>query len=800
MTRIESVKSVQSAANLLLALGSGAAALIYEIVWFQILELIIGSSAVSLAVLLATFMGGTCLGSLIFPRLALQRHHPLRVYAAIEFVIAGLGVLILLVMPLVGGVYTAWSGYGIAGYLLRGIVAAVCLLPPTLLMGATLPALARRVPSSPAGVPSLGFLYAANIAGAVLGCLLSGFYLLREYDVTTATLFAAAVNVAIGAVALFLATVTTPPADSEAMREVTPVPEFRESVSVSVAIGLSGFCALAAEAIWTRTLGLLFGASVYTFSIVLAVFLLGLGIGSSVGSLIARTLVRPRLALGWCQLLAAAAIAWTSYALSASLPYWPINPSITTDVWFNFQLDLDRAFWALLPPTLLWGASFPLALAAIAPGRQDSARLMAWVYGANTLGAIAGALAATLLLIAWVGSQRAQQSLIVLSVGAGLLVLLRSARASSIAAVIGAALCCALLVWCVPPLSKVLVAHGRFAATWVGKSDILYAKEGLNSSVAVSSFPTGALTFHVAGKIQASNVPRDMRLQRMLGHLTSLTSANPRSVLVIGCGAGITAGAVSIDPRVEQLTLVEIEPLVPEAASTYFRAQNFDVLRSSKVRLHIDDGRHYLQTTDGRFDAITADPLDPWVKGAANLYTKEFFEEAKRRLNPGGVITMYMQLFENNTEAVKSAVATFFEVFPNGTLWGNTFDGKGHDMVMLGQVEPFRIDLDEMDRRLNEADYADVKQSLREVGMSSAVDLFATYAGRRSELVEWLRDAPINRDGNLRMQYLAGMGLNLDEAAMIYAEMLAYRRFPEDLFTTARGLDALKSAIENEGR
>src|SRR6185436_5631062 len=150
---------------------------------------------------------------------------------------------------------------------------------------------------------------------------------------------------------------------------------------------------------WTRMLGLLLGASVYTLSIILAVFLVGLGIGSSIGSLLSRILTRPRLALGWCQLLVAGAIAWTAYSLTASLPYWPINPSISSNIWFTFQLDLDRALWALLPPTLLWGASFPLALAAAKTTGRDSAKLVSGIYAANTMGAIAGALGASLLLI-----------------------------------------------------------------------------------------------------------------------------------------------------------------------------------------------------------------------------------------------------------------------------------------------------------------------------------------------------------------------------------------------------------------
>jgi spermidine synthase len=782
-------------ALLLLAVGSGIAALIYEIVWFQLLELTIGSSAVSLAVILATFMGGTCFGSFILPRLISPRRNPLRVYAAIEIGIGVLGILVLLLMPLAGSVYFAWSGYGLPGFLLRGVVAATCLLPPTLLMGATLPALARRVETTSESVSWLGFIYGANIAGAAIGCLLAGFYLLREYDVNTATIAAAAINAVVACVALVLAskgrTHPIPALSAEGRRDSRTT---SADATVYVVIGLSGLCALAAESIWTRMLGLLLGGSVYTLSIILVVFLAGLGVGSSMGSLISRSLVRPRVALGWCQLLSAAAIAWTAYSLAASLPYWPVNPSISSNIWFNFQLDLDRAFWALLPPTLLWGASFPLALASVALKRNDGARLFAGVYAANTLGAIVGALAASLLLVSWIGSQHTEQLLIALSMIAGLLLLLPGRRASSAVVSVIAVLAGGLLIYGVPPISKLLVAHGRYAATWVGKGDIVFAEEGLNSSVAVSEFPNDVRTFHVAGKIQASNAPRDMRLQRMLGHLTSLTPASPRSVLVVGCGAGITAGAVSIDPEVEHVTIVEIEPLVPKAASKFFNEQNFDVIGNSKVRLHIDDGRHFLLTTKEKFDAITVDPLDPWVKGAANFYTREFFDVAREHLNPGGVVTMYIQLFETNQAAVQSSIATFFEVFPNGTIWGNTYQGQGHDMVLLGQVEPLRIDLDAMEKRIEGNRMA---QSLADIGMNSTLDLFATYAGRRSDLTEWLRDAAINRDRNLRMQYLAGFGLNLDDSAAIYAGMLAYRRFPSDLFISREGrVEFLRQAIQ----
>src|SRR5437867_4068644 len=274
-----------------------------------------------------------------------------------------------------------------------------------------------------------------------------------------------------------------------------------------------------------------------------------------------------------------------------------------------------------------------------------------------------------------------------------------------------------------------------------------------------------------------------MRLQRMLGHLTTLVPGRPRTVLVIGCGAGVTAGAVSIDPAVEHQIIAEIEPLVPRVVSTYFAQHNFDVVRNPKVHIRIDDARHFVETTSERFDAITSDPLDPWVKGAAMLYTQEFFEMAKSHLNPGGVMTLFVQLYESNTDAVKSEIATFLDVFPNGVVWGNTNEGKGYDLVLFGPVESPSIDVDALNERLKRPEYEPVAKSLREIGMTSAIDLFSTYAGRRSDLAAWLRDAQINHDKNLRLQYLAGLGLNLYQADVIYADMLRnVSKMPDDLF------------------
>jgi spermidine synthase len=358
-----------------------------------------------------------------------------------------------------------------------------------------------------------------------------------------------------------------------------------------------------------------------------------------------------------------------------------------------------------------------------------------------------------------------------------------------LAAAMGSAV---LLARTIQPIPGVLVAYGRYAATRVGGADIIYVGEGWNASVAVSRLSNGVLNYHNAGKVQASSEPQDMRLQRMLGHMTTLIPRNPESVLVIGCGAGVTAGAVSVDPHVKSLTIAEIEPLVPKVVSKYFSEYNFAVVDNPKTHVVVDDARHFLLTTHQKFDAITSDPLDPWVKGAAMLYTKEFFETAKAHLNPGGAVTLFVQLYESNSAAVKSEIATFLDVFPGGVVWGNTNNGAGYDLVLLGQAEPTRIDVEAVQARLSEPAMAPVAKSLGEVGMFSAVDLFSNYAGMKADLAPWLADATINRDRNLRLQYLAGMGFNLYQSEAIYADMLQYSRYPEGLFV---GSDATKQTL-----
>ena len=351
-------------ALLLLFLGSGCAALIYEVVWLQLLALVIGSSAVSLGLLLGVFMAGLCVGSVASPRLISAGLQPLRVYALLELGIGCLGIGVLFLIPWVARIYASHGGPGLAGFLFRGLLCAACLFPATVLMGATLPVLARSVDTTPHGVSWLGLFYGLNTLGAVCGCLSAGFYLLRIHDMHTAVYVAAALNGMLALSACLLSGPCRAPVDGgsrsslartgwfwnflwraeckgDPVIEPIPAEQLPETIAsacaisragggaVYLTIALSGLCALGAEVVWTRLLSLLLGPTVYTFSIILAVFLGGLGLGSGIGSYLAQRSPHPDRLLGACQLLLSAGIAWAALMLAKSLPYWPINPALS---------------------------------------------------------------------------------------------------------------------------------------------------------------------------------------------------------------------------------------------------------------------------------------------------------------------------------------------------------------------------------------------------------------------------------------------------------------------------------------
>jgi spermidine synthase len=600
--------------------------------------------------------------------------------------------------------------------------------------------------------------------------------------------------------------------------------------------------------------------------------------------------------------------------------------SIEGAPWYLFQLDLARCFWAVFPGALLWGASFPLALASLATRGQDTGRLVGGVYAANTVGAIIGALAFSMLLVPHLGTQGAQQLLVVLCVisaivavaplfssdeeGAG------AAKGLLAMAVTGAMLVAGFLAWTVgapnwgavawgrnsasnmpdnfPPvldernngevtlvreaaqrgLARLRLANGKLAYdptsddnnSWIaahhdklvtvlnkrqaltGIGSLLaygdqtspsrycaFIGEGMNVSVAVTYDSDGFRYFHGAGKVQASSNPEDMRLQRMLGHISALTKPDSKDVLVVACGAGVTAG--SFVPYGSNITIVDIEPMVPKFVTPQFAKENYSVIPDSvaspatrppgykgydKTQVIIDDGRHFIKTTNRKFDIITSDPIDPWVKGCAALNTVEYYQMCRDHLKPGGVVALWIPLYESSNDTARSVIATFFQVFPNGIIWSNDQRGNGYDAVLYAKVgedggvdKPTKIDIDAMQAYIDA--HPAVKQSLGDVGFASgrtavgepvdgsceAVELLSTYAGTASRMKEWTKGSEdlINYDRNLRLQYVAGLHVNEFKQEEIFRGILSHYAFPDEMFTgSPERIAALKKFLAATGR
>lgn len=782
-------------AVLLLFVGSGCAALIYEVVWFHLLRLVVGGSAVSLGFLLGSFMGGMCIGSLLLPRLLARHRHPLRVYALLELGIAGCGLAMPYLLPALGRFYAQVAGGAADSLVWRGAVCALALLPPTILMGATLPAIARWMDTSRRGIASMGMFYGANLVGAVAGTLLAGFYLLRVHDTIVATQVAAVINVAIALVALAIVgrekfVPSDPPAGE--------VQQARLHRVVYLTIALSGLTALGAQVVWTRLLSLLFGASVYTFSLILAVFLVGLGIGSTWGARLAGRTDRPGRWLAACQLLLVPALLYSAFLITKVIPYgeptYVFQPIVYENMALRYPWDFLRCALAILPGPILWGASFPLALAAAGVGHRDAGRLVGGVSAANTVGCIVGALGVSLSVPLLGGMQHVQQWLVLMAGATGVLALAcaPTPRPGSWARARVLLLCVPLLA-VVPALAYVLpaipdgmIGYGRTFKEWNAPVEYLYRAEGVSASVAVTR-EVEELSFHVSGKVVASTTRIDMRLQRMLGHLPALIHGNVRNVLIVGCGAAVTAGSFVDHPGIERIVVCEIEPKVIEGAREFLRVANRGVLDDPRTEVVLDDARHFLAQTREKFDIITSDPIHPWVRGAAALYSAEYYEIVKQHLAPGGIVTQWVPLYQTDEASVKSQIGTFFHAFPEGSIWNSDLEEVGYDVVLMARVGPMVIDVDAIDERLE--DLAAVRQSLEDVDLGTAVRLLSTFSGRAIDLRPWLADAQLNEDLGLKLQYLAGLRLDLYRDHEIYAAMKTYFRYPDGLFRVSEGLE-----------
>ncbi len=700
---------------------SGTAALLYEVAWSRLLTLHMGHTVAAVSTVLAAYMGGLAAGSIIGGTVSarLSRRRALQFYAGLEVLIAAsalvLPAALSALQPLLARAYADGTGGTYFG-LVRLATSLIILGIPTTAMGATFPIAARwAVRDDRRAGAEAGGLYAANTIGAAAGAVLAGFVLLPAIGLRLTTLVGGLFNVTAAAAAYWVssrilaaddaASPVAPPA-----RQVTaPAPGRRARKAVrpealpasrhpgrpwlgAAALACSGFVALVYEVTWTRVLALIVGPTSYAFSAMLAAFIGGLAIGSAVGSRVAGRARQPALWLAFCLELTAAS-ALGVFGLIDRVPLVVARATSNPTAAFGSMLLLQGGVAAilLLPVTLMLGAAFPLAI-AVATRRLDTApRDIATVYAANTLGAIAGALAAGFVLIPAVGLQHTIVGSSIAVAAAGFAVAmagvsgLRPRLAG--ATVAAAAIVTALLL---PAWNRDLVTSGAYKyAPYLAGLDVesaltagttLYYAEGAVGTVTVRR-SAGTTTLAIDGKIDASN-SGDMLTQKLLGHVPLLLHPAPDSVCIIGLGSGVTLEAAARHP-VGRIDVLEISPEVVEA-SAFFRAENRDVLRDPRVRLIVGDGRSHMMLSTRRYDVIISEPSNPWMAGMSALFTREFFASVRRRLAPGGLFCQWAHSYDMSAADLQSIIATFLREFPHATLW---LVGEG-DVLLVGGAPP----------------------------------------------------------------------------------------------------------------
>ena len=747
---------------------SGFAGLALEVVWVRQLGWICGTTATAVALVLAVFLGGLGLGGVLLGRLADRSPAgtgapalvALKRYGLLELAIGAAAAIVTLLLD---GIAHPSAGGGLRGSAAVG--ATLLLLAPTLLMGATLP-LASRVAVRSFGVAGarIGRLYAVNTLGAALGALVTGFWLLTHWGVIETGFGAAALDAAVGlaALALWRARSRRPDREIAAVDAdprgptIPPAPASARRLPARMLLvlaALSGITTLGFEILWTRLLVYSAGSTVYAFAAMLAVFLLGLVGASAWASFrLARGCDPARdLALA---LVAAGVLATLGLvALPALLPANPERYAFTT--WTALCAGtLGPAVRLVLLPALALGQAFPLLTAMRLAEERRLGREVGGMYAANTLGAIAGSLGTGLLLLPALGSARAAAVLSGLTfLGAGIVLASaggRFARAGA-ALVLAAAIALPILG---PGRPQVRAVTLRDATSTRVPADLLAYEEGAMTTVAVVRDRLGfrdpeAKRLLTDGMNMSGTNWNAKRYMRFLAHLPVLLHPSPRSVLVIGLGTGMTAGAAALHPEVSEVVTAEIAPEVARAARQ-FAVENYGILDSPKHRLVHADGRRYLRSSTACFDVILAEPPPPRSSGTTHLYSREYYLACRDALHPGGYCLQWMPLHSQGDQELRAKLATFLDVFPESSLWLP----NGEEAIVLGvapggpahlQSAPPGLRRLESELRARMADPA-VASALAEVGLATPEDLLGCYLFGPETLARYTRDEPLLTD------------------------------------------------------
>jgi spermidine synthase len=731
-----------------------------EVVWFKYLNLTLGSTTSAAATLLAVFMGGLALGSWLFGRIAPRLSRPATVYGLLE---AGVAVFALATPLLFGAVE---RGYIFAFrhigeepgtlLLIRVALATLALLPPTILMGATFPVLSRFVERSEGPGRRSAGLYAANTAGAVAGVVLAGLFLVPRVGLRATLLASACVSLVAALLGLMLQ--REPLAAADISRGERPLRLWLSAAFLTGAVGLG------VEVLWTRILVLYLGSSVYSFSLMLAIYLSGLAAGSLVGTVLKpreprRLLASIQLALGASVILQV--IAFPDYQkLLIVVATQLLRARTYMDV---LASEAITTIAYLFPPTFLMGLTFAVLLRAACRSPKTAPRDAGSVYAANTLGAIAGALVAGFIAIPTLGTQNSLLAASLVAAAVALLVLPGSwpVRIAP-AALFGLAL--------LPQPDGVILSSGPFSD--VPRGNVLFYKEDVTATVAVKRYETPpALSLELNGVNVAGTSAGLVTVQKLQGHLPLLFADRPEKVLHVGFGSGGTAHAVSLHP-VSRIRVLEISPEVLEAARRFFPAVNHGVLGDPRLTATINDGRNFILASPETFDVILSDSIHPRYAGNGSLYTEDYFRLCLKRLRPGGVVSMWLPMYSLVPENYRSIVRAFRDVFPYVSIWYPHSVENSFTIVIATPEKTVR--LRDIATRIDAS--PGVRRDLAEIGADDPAELLSYLMLGPDAVTAWVKDVEPHVDDRPTVEYESGRTLeHLRTWRRIFAELLARR-------------------------
>ncbi len=766
---------------------SGATGLVYEVLWARLLGHVFGATTLAVSTVLAAFMGGLALGSALAGRLSPRLGRPLMVYGVIEIAIALYAIFVPLLFSWVDNLYALiWQQFQPGFFTFsvwRFLLSSLILLAPTSLMGATLPVLAAALSDSPAHQPnSVTRLYAFNLLGAVLGTLMAGFLLLPGFGVQITIYIAAAVNLIVGIVAIVadrnshadLATSASSPQTLEKPIALENDFKFVDSKGFWLFCAfVSGFVAISTQVAWTRLLAMIIGSSTYAFSIVVALFLIGLAGGAYVIGRRDRSAKLRKLVLILESVTALSLL--LSTALVGQLPNWLIQAGLWLQVesWGGLlALQIGAAAFLVLLPAFLMGTIMPLVL-VWANSHQPPASI--WLvgrsYAVNTLGAIAGAFLTGFILIPKATTRFTLLFATSLClVVAGLAFQPRqTARDPALTKALVVGVCFALVLTVALGLPAFNLPRMNLDGLSVGAYDslvrvlaktralgddinlddpqaehrLLMYEEGITSTVTVRK-DWGSTSMAINGRTNGSDVG-DMPTQIILGQLPLLFAPQIRDGLLVGFATGVSAGAMLQSP-IESVECVELEPATIKG-SRFFEHVNNRPLADPRLNLIIDDARTYLQVTPKQYDLIVSEPSHPWVPGTANLFTREFFELGRDRLAENGVFVQWLQIYQLSTDSLRSVLATYASVFPHLLVFRVGGATEGKDLLLLGGLQP--ISWEKVSERMNEPRIA---AELRRLGVDEEADLKAWFICDELRLRPELEGAVINTDDNMHIE------------------------------------------------